>query len=76
MKDENNVNIANNIDNEKTFSLSSSQITVVTNTGYKLTSLDLDKNFFENLLILEMELEDEFSMEKLLELVKQYSLAI
>ena len=76
MKDENNVNIENNIDNEKTFSLSSSQITVVTNAGYKIASVNLDKNFFENLLILEMELEDEFSMEKLFELVKQYSIAI
>ena len=76
MKDENNVNIENNIDNEKAFSLSSNQITVVTNTGYKLASVDLSKNFFENLLILEMELEDEFSMEKLFELTKQYSIAI
>ena len=66
MKDGNNVNIENNIDNEKAFSLSSNQITVVTNTGYKLASVDLSKNFFENLLILEMELEDEFSMENYL----------
>ena len=76
MKDDNNEKEENKINKEKEFSFSSNQITVVTNSGYKLASLHLDKNFFENLLVLEMELEDEFAMEKLFELIKQYSIAI
>ena len=76
MKDENNEKEENKINNEKDFSFSCNQITVVTNSGYKIASVDLNKNFFENLLVLEMELEDGFSMEKLFELIKQYSIAI
>ena len=76
MKNRNNENEEGELNKDKIFSLSSNQITVVTNSGLKLAAVGLDKNFFENLLIYEMELEDEFSMEKLYELIKQYSLAI
>ena len=61
---------------DKTFSHSNNQLTVVSANGYNLANTKLDKNFFENLLILEMDLEDEFSKEKLFDLVKQYSIAI
>ena len=55
---------------------SNNHLTVVTNFGYKLATMSLSSNFFENLLILEMELDEKFSMDKLFELVKQYSIAI
>ena len=58
------------------FSKSTNQLAVVSNNGYRIASTALPENFFENLLILEMELEDEFDLEKLIELVKQYSIAI
>ena len=61
---------------EKTFFHSNNHLTVVTTSGYKLAKVRLNKNFFENLLVLEMDLEDNFSMEKLFELIKQYSIAI
>ena len=61
---------------DKTFSHSNNQLTVVTANGYNLAKVSLDNHFFENLLILEMNLESEFSMEKLFELIKQYSIAI
>ena len=76
MKNANNEKEDDEIKKYKIFSLSSNQITVVTNSGCKIATVELDKNFFENLLIYEMELEDEFSMEKLFELIKQYSIAI
>ena len=53
-----------------------SQITVVGTAGYNVVSTTLPNNFFQGLLIKEMELNNEFSMEKLLDLVGQYSLAI
>ena len=53
-----------------------SQLTVVGHSGYNIVSTSLPSNFFEGLLIMEMELNNEFSMEKLLALVSQYSLAI
>ena len=52
------------------------QLTVVSTTGYNMVQTSLPKNFFEDLLIREMELNDEFTMEKFLALVNQYSLAI
>ena len=76
MKNANNEKEDDEIKKHKIFSLSSNQITVVTNSGCKTATVELDKNFFENLLIYEMELEDEFSMEKLFELIKHYSIAI
>ena len=63
------------IDNGKDKKLSS-QLTVVSTLGYDVVSTTLPKNFFEGLLIREMELNEEFTMEKLLDLVAQYSLAI
>ena len=65
-----------NIIEEEPLSRSNNQLTVVSTTGYNMVSTTLPKNFFEGLLILEMELNDEFTMEKLLTLVNQYSLAI
>ena len=65
-----------NIIEEDSLSKSNNQLTVVSTTGYSMVSTTLPKNFFEGLLILEMELNDEFTMEKLLTLVNQYSLAI
>ena len=65
-----------NLIKEKQFCNSNNQLTVVTTSGYKLAKVRLDKNFFENLLVLEMDLEDNFSLEKLFELIKQYSIAI
>ena len=65
-----------NIIEEEPLSRSNNQLTVVSTTGYSMVSTTLPKNFFEGLLILEMELNDEFTMEKLLTLVNQYSLAI
>ena len=65
-----------NIIEEEPLSRSNNQLTVVSTTGYNMVSTTLPKNFFEGLLILEMELNDEFTMEKLLNLVNQYSLAI
>jgi hypothetical protein len=65
-----------NIIEEDPLSKSNNQLTVVSTTGYSMVSTTLPKNFFEGLLILEMELNDEFTMEKLLTLVNQYSLAI
>ena len=53
-----------------------SQLTVVGHSGYNVVSTSLPSKFFEGLLIMEMELNNEFSMEKLLALVSQYSLAI
>ena len=53
-----------------------SQITVVGTAGYNVVSTTLPNNFFQGLLIKEMELNNEFTMEKLLGLVGQYSLAI
>ena len=61
---------------ETSFSKSTNQLAVVSNKGYRIAMTSLPENFFENLLILEMELEDEFALEKLIELVKQYSIAI
>ena len=61
---------------ETSFSKSTNQLAVVSNNGYRIAMTSLPENFFENLLILEMELEDEFALEKLIELVKQYSIAI
>ena len=55
---------------------SHSQLTVVSHQGYNLVSTNLSNNFFEGLLIKEMELNNAFTMDKLLELVNQYSLAI
>ena len=55
---------------------SHSQLTVVSHQGYDLVSTNLPNNFFEGLLIKEMELNNAFTMDKLLELVNQYSLAI
>ena len=74
MKNDNEKDL--NLNKEKQFSNSNNQLTVVTTTGYKLAKVRLDKNFFENLLVLEMDLEDNFSLEKLFELIKQYSIAI
>ena len=65
-----------NIIEEEPLSKSNNQLTVVSTSGYSMVSTTLPKNFFEGLLILEMELNDEFTMEKLLTLVNQYSLAI
>ena len=65
-----------NIIEEDPLTKSNNQLTVVSTTGYNMVSTTLPKNFFEGLLILEMELNDEFTMEKLLTLVNQYSLAI
>ena len=61
---------------ETSFSKSTNQLAVVSNNGYRIAMTSLPENFFENLLILEMELEDEFALDKLIELVKQYSIAI
>ena len=63
-------------DEENFFSVSSNQLAVITDIGCSLASTCLPKNFFENLLILEMGLEEDFSLDKLIELVKQYSIAI
>ena len=63
-------------EDEENFFNSFKKLTVISNDGLKLTSTNLSKNFFENLLILEMDLENEFSSDKLIELVKQYSIAI
>ena len=60
----------------KLYAKSKSNLTVVGTLGYDVVSTSLPKNFFEGLLIKEMELNDEFTMEKLLDLVGQYSLAI
>ena len=60
----------------KLFAKSKSNLTVVGTLGYDVVSTSLPKNFFEGLLIKEMELNDEFTMEKLLDLIGQYSLAI
>ena len=65
-----------NIIEEDPLSKTNNQLTVVSTTGYNMVSTTLPNNFFEGLLILEMELNDEFTMEKLLSLVNQYSLAI
>jgi hypothetical protein len=65
-----------NPDNDKSFSKSTNHLAVVSNNGYRVALTTLPENFFENLLLLEMELEDEFALEKLIELVKQYSIAI
>ena len=65
-----------NQQNDKSFSKSTNQLAVVSNNGYRVALTTLSENFFENLLILEMELEDEFALDKLIELVKQYSIAI
>ena len=65
-----------NSNKDKTFSKSTNQLSVVSTTGYRIATEALSENFFENLLILEMELEEEFSLEKIIELIKQYSLAI
>ena len=60
----------------KQYSLSTTNLAFVNKSGYNITSISLPKNFFENLLILEMDLEEEFSTEKLIQLVQQYSNAI
>ena len=65
-----------NIIEEDPLSKTNNQLTVVSTTGYNMVTTTLPNNFFEGLLILEMELNDEFTMEKLLTLVNQYSLAI
>ena len=71
-KKKNTINTGNGkLDNKIT-----KQLTVVSTIGYDVVSSALPKNFFEGLLIKEMELNDEFTMEKLLDLVGQYSLAI
>ena len=70
-------NLILNVQTQNTpFSKSTNQLAVVSTNGYRIASTSLAENFFENLLILEMELEDEFALEKLIELVKQYSIAI
>ena len=61
---------------EGDISSSKKQLTVVSHSGYNMVSTTLPKNFFEGLLIREMELNNEFTMEKLLALVNQYSIAI
>jgi len=76
MKNEPNENNNNILDENKKFSHSQNQLTIVTVSGYHLVPTKLDQNFFENLLTLEMELEEEFSIQKLSELTKQYSIAI
>ena len=75
-KNDKNKKTKGEIVEEETLSRSNNQLTVVSTTGYNMVSTTLPKNFFEGLLILEMELNDEFTMEKLLTLVNQYSLAI
>ena len=63
-------------ENDKLLTKSCNQLTVVSNQGYDLVSTTIPNNFFEGLLIREMELNNEFTMEKLFDLVSQYSLAI
>ena len=75
-KNDKNKKTKGEIDEEYSLSRNNNQLTVVSTTGYNMVSTTLPKNFFEGLLILEMELNDEFTMEKLLTLVNQYSLAI
>ena len=63
-------------ENNKYSSKPKRQLTVVGTQGYDVVSTTLPENFFEGLLIREMELNNEFTMEKLLGLVNQYSIAI
>ena len=63
-------------ENDKLLSNNNNQLTVVSSQGYEVVSTTLPNNFYEGLLIREMELNNEFTIEKLLDLVRQYSLAI
>ena len=63
-------------ENDKLLSNNNNQLTVVSSQGYEVVSTTLPNNFYEGLLIREMELNNEFTIEKLLDLVSQYSLAI
>ena len=54
-------------DNGKLDNKITKQLTVVSTIGYDVVSSALPKNFFEGLLIKEMDLNDEFTMEKLLD---------
>ena len=72
----NKIQETKNIRNPKYVTKNNSQITVVGTAGYNVVSTSLPQNFFEGLLIKEMELNNEFTMERLLGLVGQYSLAI
>ena len=63
-------------ENDKLLSTNNNQLTVVSSQGYEVVSTTLPNNFYEGLLIREMELNNEFTIEKLLDLVSQYSLAI
>ena len=63
-------------ENNKYLTKQNKHLTVVGTKGYNIVSTNLPENFFEGLLIREMELNNEFTMEKLLGLVNQYSIAI
>ena len=67
--------IINNNDNPQ-LSKSTNKLTVVSSRGFNVVSTKVPENFFEQLLITEMELNEEFSMEKLTKLLSQYSMAI
>lgn len=71
-----NLQTKNEIKKPKYVSKNNNKLTVVGTVGYNVVSTSLPENFFEGLLIKEMELNNEFTKEKLLELVRQYSLAI
>ena len=65
-----------NSGNKDSTTKNKSELTVVGHLGYNQVSTNLPNSFFEGLLIREMELNNDFTMDKLLELVNQYSLAI
>ncbi len=65
-----------NSGNKDSTAKNKSELTVVGHLGYNQVSTNLPNSFFEGLLIREMELNNDFTMDKLLELVNQYSLAI
>ena len=75
-KDNNIIQKKEITENDKLLSNNNNQLTVVSSQGYEVVSTTLPNNFYEGLLIREMELNNEFTIEKLLDLVRQYSLAI
>ena len=75
-KDNNIIQKKEITENDKLLSNNNNQLTVVSSQGYEVVSTTLPNNFYEGLLIREMELNNEFTIEKLLDLVSQYSLAI
>ena len=64
------------LDAKEPSSSSNKKLTVVGNTSLNDVPTELPKKFFENILIEEMELSEEFTMNKFLSLVNLYSTAI